>query len=102
MSDSRSQFWKDVAGRSLLPHYVFGRFGQISAKFMADEADEMEDELDNVLDGLYTGLTMADVVATREAARQNETGCWAGRYALIDDAGYAYVLQVSDGGANVF
>ena len=100
MSDSSADFWKDAAGGSLLPHYVLGRFGQVAAKFTADEADEMEDELDNVLDGLYSGLTMADVMTGREAARRSETGCWAGRYALLDDAGYTYVLNMTSAGAD--
>lgn len=98
MTDSKTQFWLDVASGSLLPHYVLGRISELSAQTHEGEEGELSDEINHLLRReLQYHATIEEIFDAQAAVRNAETGFWTGHYLLVDTAGDTYTLDVADG-----
>jgi hypothetical protein len=96
-NDPNAQFWLDAASGSLLPHYVLAQMAELGSQARdEDEVAEFMDALDKLLRDLKYHTSLEELLKTVDATHKRQPGCWGGRYALFDDHGDAYVLEMME------
>ncbi|MFA6984687.1 MAG: Ig domain-containing protein [Arenimonas sp.] len=95
------QFIVDGQSGGILPHYFMQQLTEISGQYRPDESQDMINDLNALLLRLDYGTDMASVAAAHKATSEEETGYWAGRYALFDSEGTRYWLEMREEGASI-
>jgi hypothetical protein len=99
INDSNTQFWLDAASGSLLPHYVLAQIAELGSEARdEEEVAEFMDALNKLLRELKYHTSLDELLKTAETTHKAQPGCWGGRYALFDDHGDAYVLEMMEDG----
>lgn len=94
-NDSNTQFWLDVASGSLLPHYLLAQMAELGSQARDDdERAEFDDALNKLLRQLKYHTSIDELFKAVEPSHKSQPGCWGGRYALFDDHGDAYELEM--------